>query len=294
MPVPVGLIFLRRRFSAGALEQTVLRCKLERKRNDRAGLRRWLGAGCALALMCVLATPRASAFQASGSGGRASASSSRTSGKEPGTRGTPKASSTKTSNPKKPAKAASKRSAGKNSSAKTTASRRRTHPPSHLAADTQMFNTASTDPSSSTNKRANTHRTNTPRGQQKIDPERAQAIQEALIREHYLTGTAAGTWNQASEDAMRRYQAEHGWQSKTVPDSRALISLGLGPSHDHLLNPESAMTTGPTGPRAASLNPVSQSSAPRNATQSPVSHSADPGRPVTPAPASTSDHDAPR
>ncbi|HTU41375.1 MAG TPA: hypothetical protein VMF10_06675 [Candidatus Aquilonibacter sp.] len=80
------------------------------------------------------------------------------------------------------------------------------------------------------------------RGQQKIDPERAQEIQQALIREHYLTGTAAGTWNQASEDAMRHYQADHGWQSKTVPDSRALISLGLGPSHDHLLNPESAMT----------------------------------------------------
>lgn len=83
------------------------------------------------------------------------------------------------------------------------------------------------------------------RGQQKIDPERAQEIQEALIREHYLTGRMAGTWNQASEDAMRRYQADHGWQSKTVPDSRALISLGLGPSHDHLLNPESAMTSEP-------------------------------------------------
>jgi Putative peptidoglycan binding domain len=90
------------------------------------------------------------------------------------------------------------------------------------------------------------------RGQQKIDSERAQAIQEALIREHYLSGEATGTWNQASEDAMRRYQADHGWQSKTVPDSRALIKLGLGPSKDHLLNPESAMTTVPdpqrTGP----------------------------------------------
>jgi hypothetical protein len=86
------------------------------------------------------------------------------------------------------------------------------------------------------------------RGQQKIDPERAQEIQEALVREHYLSSTASGTWNQASEDAMRKYQADHGWQSKTVPDSRALISLGLGPSHDHLLNPESAMTTGPDLP----------------------------------------------
>ncbi|MGC1373278.1 MAG: peptidoglycan-binding domain-containing protein, partial [Candidatus Sulfotelmatobacter sp.] len=91
----------------------------------------------------------------------------------------------------------------------------------------------------------NRRRRTTARGQQKIDPERAQEIQQALIREHYLSGTAVGTWNQASEDAMRRYQADHGWQSKTVPDSRALISLGLGPSHDNLLNPESAMTSDP-------------------------------------------------
>ncbi|MFY9743361.1 MAG: peptidoglycan-binding domain-containing protein [Candidatus Sulfotelmatobacter sp.] len=101
------------------------------------------------------------------------------------------------------------------------------------------------------------------RGQQKIDPERAQEIQQALIREHYLSGTAAGTWNQASEDAMRRYQADHGWQSKTVPDSRALISLGLGPSHDHLLNPESAMTSDPpahsTQTASASIHAASSS-----------------------------------
>jgi hypothetical protein len=98
------------------------------------------------------------------------------------------------------------------------------------------------------------------RGQQKIDSERAQAIQEALIREHYLTGNATGTWNQACEDAMRRYQADHGWQSKTVPDSRALISLGLGPSKDHLLNPESAMTTVPDRPKAQSATPTSHTS----------------------------------
>ena len=90
------------------------------------------------------------------------------------------------------------------------------------------------------------------RGQQKIDSERARSIQEALIREHYLSGEPTGTWNQASEDAMRRYQGDHGWQTKEVPDSRALIKLGLGPSKDHLLNPESAMTTSPDAPRVAS------------------------------------------
>jgi peptidoglycan hydrolase-like protein with peptidoglycan-binding domain len=83
------------------------------------------------------------------------------------------------------------------------------------------------------------------RGQQKIDGDRARQIQEALVREHYLSGQATGNWNTSSEDAMRRFQADHGWQTKTVPDSRALIALGLGPNQEHLLNPESAMITGP-------------------------------------------------
>jgi hypothetical protein len=90
------------------------------------------------------------------------------------------------------------------------------------------------------------------RGQQAIDPKRAQEIQEALIREHYLTGEPAGMWNDASQKAMQKYQADHGWQSKQVPDSRALIKLGLGPDHEHLLNPESAMTTQPEARHPAS------------------------------------------
>ncbi len=83
------------------------------------------------------------------------------------------------------------------------------------------------------------------RGQQKIDPQRAREIQEALVREHYLSGGASGQWDDASQKAMEKFQADNGWQSKMVPDSRALIKLGLGPDHQHLLNPESAMTTAP-------------------------------------------------
>lgn len=92
-------------------------------------------------------------------------------------------------------------------------------------------------------------------GQQKVDPARAREIQEALIRQHYLDGAASGKWDVATEDAMRRYQGDNGWQNKTVPDSRALIKLGLGPNHDHLLNPESAMTTAPAGPTAPAQTP---------------------------------------
>jgi Putative peptidoglycan binding domain len=124
------------------------------------------------------------------------------------------------------------------------------------------------------------------RGQQKIDSERAQSIQEALIREHYLSGEATGKWNQATEDALRRYQGDHGWQTKTVPDSRALIKLGLGPSHDHLLNPESAMTTTPDAPRAAAVTPAPHSADPGTPTNTNPPPPADP-KPV-PAPA----HDA--
>jgi hypothetical protein len=91
------------------------------------------------------------------------------------------------------------------------------------------------------------------RGQQKIDPTRAREIQEALIREHYLDSTASGTWDAKSQSAMQRYQADNGWQSKSVPDSRALIKMGLGPDHEHLLNPESAMTSQPGVPPAAPM-----------------------------------------
>jgi hypothetical protein len=83
------------------------------------------------------------------------------------------------------------------------------------------------------------------RGQLAIDSPRAREIQEALIREHYMEGEPSGKWDAATQDALRRYQTAQGWQTKTVPDSRALIKLGLGPSTNGLLNPESAMTAGP-------------------------------------------------
>ena len=76
------------------------------------------------------------------------------------------------------------------------------------------------------------------RGQQNISGDRAREIQEALIREHYLDGQPTGVWDSKTANAMRRFQADQGWQSKVIPDSRALIKLGLGPSHENDLNPD--------------------------------------------------------
>ncbi|MGA8736540.1 MAG: peptidoglycan-binding protein [Terriglobales bacterium] len=98
-------------------------------------------------------------------------------------------------------------------------------------------------------------------GQQKIDPQRTTEIQQALIREHYLEGKPTGVWNDATQQAMQRYQADNNWQSKTTPDARALIKLGLGPDHEHLLNPDSAMTSQSQAPNSISTPAVTPSTA---------------------------------
>ena len=63
-----------------------------------------------------------------------------------------------------------------------------------------------------------------------ISSERATEIQSALIRQGYLSGEPSGTWDSASAAAMQKLQSDNGWQTKLVPDSRALIKLGLGPN----------------------------------------------------------------
>ncbi len=92
----------------------------------------------------------------------------------------------------------------------------------------------------------------TKHGQQKIDASRTRDIQQALIEQHYMQGKPSGKWDATTQKAMERYQADNGWQTKVFPDSRALIKLGLGPDHEHLLNPETAMTAMPVSSRATS------------------------------------------
>jgi hypothetical protein len=220
-----------------------------------------LGAPCVLALLCLCLSPATGLAQ--DSAGNTSTAK--------------KTVATKVATSKEHAKAAP--SGAKASSTAST----KAHPASHPSAIKHSKSSTSLGTHSGKARYASSRTSSKrkPRGQQKIDSERAEAIQEALIREHYMSGEPTGTWNQTSEDAMRRYQADHGWQSKQVPDSRALISLGLGPSNDHLLNPESAMTSGSTVSHAGA--PVSSQS------QSPLSHGAEPGARMSTNPAPTAD-----
>jgi hypothetical protein len=68
-----------------------------------------------------------------------------------------------------------------------------------------------------------------PASQRGIDPERATQIQAALIKQGYMTGEPSGKWDATTQAALEKLQGDNGWQTKLVPDSRAIIKLGLGP-----------------------------------------------------------------
>jgi peptidoglycan hydrolase-like protein with peptidoglycan-binding domain len=83
------------------------------------------------------------------------------------------------------------------------------------------------------------------RGQQAIDSSRVIEIQQALIREHYLTGEATGNWDSQTQSAMQKFQSDQGWQTRLMPDSRALKKLGLGPDYSGAINAAGSSFTPP-------------------------------------------------
>lgn len=78
-----------------------------------------------------------------------------------------------------------------------------------------------------------------PAGQRGIDDARATQIQASLIKSGYLSGQASGHWDAQTEAAMQKFQQDNGWQTKLIPDSRAIIKLGLGPAQDSALSASS-------------------------------------------------------
>jgi len=94
-------------------------------------------------------------------------------------------------------------------------------------------------------------------GQQAIDASRVTEIQKALIREHYLSGEASGNWDATTQAAMQKFQSDQGWQTRLIPDSRALKKLGLGPDYSGAINAEGASFAPPA---PASSIPPSQAS----------------------------------
>lgn len=91
-------------------------------------------------------------------------------------------------------------------------------------------------------------------GQRSIDDARATEIQTALVKSGYMT-EPSGHWDAATENAMQKFQADNGWQTKLMPDSRAIIKLGLGPSRP---TPQATGAAAGNLPETASASTFSQ------------------------------------
>jgi peptidoglycan hydrolase-like protein with peptidoglycan-binding domain len=61
------------------------------------------------------------------------------------------------------------------------------------------------------------------------EPERIQEIQQALVQAGYLNAQPNGRWDDQTREAMRRYQADHGFPVTGLPEAKSLMKLGLGP-----------------------------------------------------------------
>ncbi len=63
----------------------------------------------------------------------------------------------------------------------------------------------------------------------RIQPERVKEIQQKLIDVGYLQQEPTGKWDDATRDAMLRYQTDHGFPATGLPEAKSLMKLGLGP-----------------------------------------------------------------
>jgi hypothetical protein len=64
-------------------------------------------------------------------------------------------------------------------------------------------------------------------------PDRYREIQGALAAKGFLQPEdATGSWNQASSDALKKFQVEQNLESSGKINSLSLIALGLGPRRD--------------------------------------------------------------
>ena len=67
------------------------------------------------------------------------------------------------------------------------------------------------------------------RAHMRPEPERIQEIQQALVQAGYLNAQPNGRWDDQTREAMRRYQAGHGFPVTGLPEAKSLMKLGLGP-----------------------------------------------------------------
>lgn len=107
---------------------------------------------------------------------------------------------------------------------------------------------------STRNSRSSRSRDARRRSAMRPEAERVKEIQKALAGAGELHQEPTGLWDDATREAMKRYQQRNGFSATGLPDSKSLMKMGLGP---HPLPPD-VVTPAAT---SASLNPAATSTA---------------------------------
>jgi hypothetical protein len=102
------------------------------------------------------------------------------------------------------------------------------------------------------------------------EPERIQEIQQALVQAGYLNAQPNGRWDDQTREAMRRYQADHGFPATGLPEAKSLMKLGLGP-HPLPADLDTSSGAGASAPTEGSTpaTPDAQQSPPSTTTPKP-------------------------
>lgn len=101
---------------------------------------------------------------------------------------------------------------------------------SSASAKTQAARTAKGSASTKSGKGKNAKSVTSRRdhGQKAPTPQRVSEIQTALAKNGAYAGTASGKWDEATVDAMRKFQGSHGLNASGKLDAKTLQQLGLG------------------------------------------------------------------
>jgi hypothetical protein len=83
-------------------------------------------------------------------------------------------------------------------------------------------------PRTSNTKSSSRKKTKKVKGQAAPTPERISEIQEALARKGVLTGAPSGKWDDATVEAMKKFQLSSGLNPSGKLDALTLQKLGLG------------------------------------------------------------------